>query len=302
MTNISHHDLLCGAIEAGGTKFVCALGTATGELVARDTIPTTHPKETLERVVGFFQDLVPSVAPTIGIGSFGPLDLRKSSATYGMITSTPKMAWRNCDLASTIASATNAVNVVVDTDVNCAALAEYRFGAGRGCDPLVYVTLGTGIGAGIIANGALVHGLVHPEMGHVRVPHDWFADPFAGSCPAHADCLEGLASGVAIAQRWGSPAHLLPADHPAWRLEARYVAYALANLIFTLSPKRIVIGGGLRNRLPWQTLHEEVSQLLNGYLQASELTRAIHTYIVPAALGDDAGVLGALMLAHHGSH
>jgi fructokinase len=300
MTSVAYRDILCGAVEAGGTKFVCALGTATGQLVARRTIPTTEPEETIERVVRFFQDFVPDAAPTIGIGSFGPLDLRKSSATYGMITSTPKSAWRNCDLARTIASATHAANVIVDTDVNCAALAEYRFGAGQGHDPLVYVTLGTGIGAGIIVNGSLVHGLVHPEMGHIRIPHDSATDPFAGCCPAHGDCLEGLASGVAIAQRWGTAAHLLRRDHAAWKLETRYIACALANLIFTLSPKRIIIGGGLRHKLLWDLLHAEVAQLLNGYLQAAELTQTIDTYIVPAALGDDAGVLGALLLAHQG--
>jgi fructokinase len=195
-----------------------------------------------------------------------------------------------------LVEATGIPNVSIDTDVNCAALAESLWGAGRGCDPLVYVTLGTGIGGGVIVHGEPLHGLVHPEMGHLRVPHDAL-DPFPGCCPSHGDCLEGLASGTAMARRWGIPAHELPPDHPAWRLETHYVALGLANMVLTLSPRKIVVGGGLRSRLLWRELLKEVQQLLNGYVRAAELGSLIANYIVEPELRDDAGVLGAIALA-----
>jgi fructokinase len=232
----------------------------------------------------------------LGIGAFGPLDLNPHSRTYGYITSTPKPAWQDCDLAGMLVDATGTSDVSIDTDVNCAALAESLWGAGRGCDPLVYITLGTGIGGGVIVHGKPLHGLMHPEMGHLRGLHDP-SDGFPGCCPSHGDCLEGLASGTAMARRWGRPAHELPPDHPAWRLETHYVALGLANIILTLSPRKIVVGGGLRSRLRWSDLFREVQDLLNGYVRAPELSSMIASYIVEPGLGDDAGVLGAIALA-----
>src|SRR5258705_6640293 len=229
---------LYGGIEAGGTKFVCATGTDPNDL-DRTTFPTTTPEETIGRAIEFFRAR-PSVS-SIGIASFGPLDLDPGSALYGHITSTPKAGWRNTDIAGAVGRALG-VPVHIDTDVNAAALAEERWGAAQGVDDVVYLTIGTGIGGGALVGGKLVHGLVHPEMGHMRVPHDPVADPYRGICPFHGDCLEGLASGPAIEQRWGSRAEQLPADHPAWRLEARYLAAGVVNIICTLSPRRVIMG------------------------------------------------------------
>jgi len=190
------------------------------------------------------------------------------------------------------------VPVAFDTDVNGAALGEYRWGAARGCDPSIYLTVGTGIGGGLFAHGRLVHGLLHPEMGHIRIPHDTARDPFAGACPFHGDCFEGLASGVALEQRWGRRAESLPADHPAWDLEARYIGLALANYICTLAPQKIVIGGGVMQQarvLP--LVREHTRRLLNGYIQSPLVAEAIDGYIVAPGLGSRAGVLGAIALA-----
>ncbi|MCI0477366.1 MAG: ROK family protein, partial [Anaerolineales bacterium] len=214
-----------GGIEAGGTKFVCAVGTAPDD-VRETRFSTTTPEETIRRAIDFFR-AQPRVA-AIGIGSFGPVDLHRASPTYGYITTTPKPDWANTDLAGAIQRAL-AVPVGFDTDVNVAALGEHRWGAARGLDTFIYLTIGTGIGGGGLVSGKLMHGLIHPEMGHIRVPHDFVRDPFPGSCPFHSDCLEGLASGPALGKRWGARAETLPADHPAWELQAHYLALALVN-------------------------------------------------------------------------
>jgi fructokinase len=289
-----------GGVEAGGSKFVCAVGDAAGRIILRRTIPTTTPTETIANVGAFFRACPGgTLLAGLGIGAFGPVDLNLHSPTYGYITATPKPAWQHFNVAGMLVDATGISNVSIDTDVNCAALAESLWGAGRGCDPLVYITLGTGIGGGVIVHGKALHGLVHPEMGHLRVPRD-AGDPFPGCCPSHGDCLEGLASGTAIAQRWGIPAHELPPDHPAWRLETHDVALGLANIILTLSPRKIVLGGGLRSKLLWSELFRELQELLNGYLRAPELGNLIAHYIVEPGLSDDAGVLGAIALAAQG--
>jgi fructokinase len=286
-----------GGVEAGGSKFVCGVGDAAGQLIHRQRITTTTPAETIANVGAFFRGCARDAPLSgLGIGAFGPVDLKRHSPTYGYITTTPKPAWQQFDLAGMLVEATGILNVSIDTDVNCAALAESLWGAGRNCDPLVYMTFGTGIGGGVIVHGKALHGLVHPEMGHLRVPRD-ARDPFPGCCPSHGDCLEGLASGTAMAQRWGMPAHQLPPNHPAWRLETHYVALGLANIILTLSPQKIVLGGGLRAGLLWRELFGELQQLLNGYVRAPELGSLIASYIVEPGLGDDAGVLGAIALA-----
>ncbi|HXA52502.1 MAG TPA: ROK family protein [Candidatus Acidoferrum sp.] len=275
-----------GGLEAGGTKFVCAIGTGPDDLERAD-FPTTTPDETIGRALAFFRDRAPVHA--LGIASFGPVDLDPRSATYGYITSTPKPGWSHTDIAGLMGRALG-VPVHLDTDVNAAALAESRWGSARGLDDVVYLTVGTGIGGGALVGGRLVHGLLHPEMGHMRLPHDRIADPYGGICPFHGDCLEGLASGPAIEQRWGVSAQSLPSDHPAWRLEARYLAAGVVNLVCTLSPRRVIMGGGVMEQAHlFPMIREEVAALLNGYVAAPE--------IGPPALGKNAGVLGAIALA-----
>ncbi|MCX7839540.1 MAG: ROK family protein [Anaerolineae bacterium] len=282
-----------GAIEAGGTKFVCAVGTSPNDL--RETrFATTTPDETIARAIEFFR--AQSRVAAIGIGSFGPIDLHRDSPTYGYITTTPKPGWRNTDLVGAIRRALD-VPVAFETDVNAAALGEHRWGAARGLDTFIYLTIGTGIGGGGLVSGKLMHGLIHPEMGHIRLPHDLTRDPFPGACPFHGDCLEGLASGPALEKRWGARAETLPADHPAWELEAHYLALALVNYICTLSPQRIILGGGVMEQAQlFPLIRREVVQLLNGYIQSPAIIEQIDTYIVPPALGARAGVLGALAL------
>ncbi len=289
---------LVAGIEIGGTKVLCAIGFGPDDLLAEARMPTTAPGETLVRIAEFFAAHAgrgPLAA--VGVACFGPLDLDERSRTWGRVAATPKPGWSNADVAGTLRRALG-VPVAIDTDVNAAALGEHRWGAGRGFDPLVYVTVGTGIGGGGVIDGRPMRGLVHPEMGHVRVPHDREADPFAGVCPFHGDCLEGLASGPALRARWGVPAESLPSDHPAWALEARYLALGLANLVCTLSPRRIVVGGGVAAQpvlLPM--VRVEVARLLGGYVQASALRDGLDAYVVPPALGGRAGVLGAMALA-----
>jgi fructokinase len=249
-------------------------------------IPTGAPDATIRAVIEFLRSAKPEA---VGIGSFGPVCTDMRSASWGHITSTPKLAWRDCDLAGPIGAALG-VPVGFDTDVNAAALGEARWGAGRGVDDFLYLTVGTGIGGGAIASGRVIHGMSHPEMGHIRIPHDWSADPFAGCCPYHGDCLEGLASGPAIATRWGKAAEELPPGHPAWELEAHYLALAVVNFACTLSSARVILGGGVMQQTQLLPLiRDEVARLTNGYIELPE--------IVAPELGSRAGVCGALVLA-----
>lgn len=284
-----------GAIEAGGTKFICAIGTGPDD-IETVRIPTTTPSATLDAAIDFFRARRSELA-AVGIASFGPIDLTPDSWTYGYITSTPKSGWRNYDIAGAVRKSLD-LPVGFDTDVNGAALGEARWGSARGLSDFVYLTVGTGIGGGALVNGRLLHGLVHPEMGHIRVPHDRVRDPFDGACPFHGDCLEGLASGPAIQARWGISPRELPPDHPGIALEAEYLALGLANWVCTLSPQRIVLGGGVMQlgRL-FPLVRQRLLELLNGYVQAREITDCIDQYVVPARLGPRAGVLGGLALA-----
>jgi fructokinase len=290
---------LWGGIEAGGTKFVCAVGTGPDDLRAEVRFPTTTPGETIGQAIQFFQQQKKEPLTAIGIASFGPVDLNPDSPTFGYITDTPKPGWAHTDFAGRIRRALG-VPVGFDTDVNVAALGEYRWGAAQGLDTFIYLTIGTGIGGGGMVNGKLMHGLVHPEMGHVRIPHDRDRDPYAGSCPYHGDCLEGLAAGPALEERWGQRGETLPADHPAWPLEADYLAFGLVNIICVLSPQRIIIGGGVMQqpRL-FPRVRRRVQELLNNYLPVPAILDHIDDYIVPPGLGDRAGVLGAMALAEH---
>ncbi|HUA17729.1 MAG TPA: ROK family protein [Bryobacteraceae bacterium] len=275
-----------GGIEAGGSKFVCGVGAGPGDLETAE-FPTTAPAETLDTVIRFFRARLPIAA--LGIGSFGPIDPNPSSPTFGFITSTPKTAWRNFDFAGTVQRALD-VEVAFDTDVNAAALAESKWGGARGCSDFLYVTVGTGIGGAAMVGGRLVHGSAHPEMGHIRIPHDRERDPFPGNCPYHGDCLEGLAAGPAIEARWGLAGHLLAASHPAWDLEADYLALGIANWTCMLAPERVILGGGiLRHRELLPMVRKKMANLLNGYLALPEIVRP--------ALGEKAGVLGAIALA-----
>ncbi len=287
--------MMFGGIEAGGTKFICAAGTGPDDLETIQ-IPTGTPAETVAEAVAFLRRFRAEMR-AVGVGAFGPVDLRPASWTYGYITTTPKPGWRNFDLAGAVRKALD-LPVGFDTDVNAAALGEARWGAAQGLADFLYLTVGTGIGGGAMVNGRLVHGLVHPEMGHIRVPRDKAEDPFAGCCPFHGDCLEGLAAGPAIRARWGMDARELPAEHPGLALEARYLAAGLANWVCTLSPQRIVMGGGvIEQPLLLPMMRQELLRILNGYVQAREVTERPEQYVVPAMLGSRAGVLGALVLA-----
>jgi fructokinase len=290
---------LCGAVEAGGTKFVCMVGTGPGDMREQARIATLTPESTLGEMLEFFRAATARHGrlAAIGIASFGPIDLHAGSPTFGFITSTPKAGWANVDIAGAARDALG-VPVGFDTDVNAAALAEWRWGAAQNLETFIYLTVGTGIGGGGMVNGRLMHGLVHPEMGHVRIPHDLTTDAFAGVCPFHGDCLEGLASGPAMNARWLQPAEQLPADHPAWALEARYLALALVNFICTLSPERIIVGGGVMSKEHlYPLLRRQVIDLLNNYVRAPRILQSIDDYVVRPWLGAHAGVLGALALA-----
>jgi fructokinase len=290
---------LMGAIEAGGTKFVCAVGTGPGDLSPATRIPTTTPDETMALVLEYFraQRRAKGALASLGVGAFGPLDLHPASPSYGSITATPKPGWSQVNLKRILETGLD-LPVYIDTDVNAAALGEGRWGAARGLDTFLYLTVGTGIGGGAVVNGQPIHGLVHPEMGHVLLPHDRERDPYPGACPFHGDCFEGLANGPAIADRWGTPAEQLPPDHPAWELEAHYISLALMILICAHSPQRIILGGGVMQQGQlFPMIRRQVPALLNGYVQAYAILNEMDSYVVPPALGGQAGLLGALALA-----
>ncbi len=282
-------------IEAGGTKWVCAVGSGPADITALERFPTTTPAETISQAIAFLRQF--PALQAIGVGSFGPIDLHTDSPTYGHITTTPKAGWQFTDVVGPLRSAFG-LPVGFDTDVNAAALGEWRWGAAQGLDTFVYLTIGTGIGGGALVNGKLLHGLLHPEMGHMLLRRDAVRDPFTGACPFHTDCLEALATGPAMEQRWGARAETLPPDHAAWDLEAHYLAQAVVNLICILAPERIILGGGVMHQPQvFELLRPAVQRLLNGYLQMPQLAERIDEYIVPPGLGDRAGVLGAIALA-----
>ena len=289
---------LFGGIEAGGTKFVCAVGTNPKDLREEVRFDTTTPNETIHRAIEYLQAQNSKEPLTaIGIASFGPVDLRRLSPTYGFITYTPKLDWANTDFVGAIKGVFD-IPIGFNTDVNAAALGEYRWGAARGLDHFIYLTIGTGIGGGGMINGRLLDGLVHPEMGHIFIPHDTKIDPYPGICPFHHNCFEGLASGTALQDRWGLPAEALGTDHKAWELEAHYISMALVNYILTLSPQRIIIGGGVMGQKKLLPLvHGKVKKMLNNYIQSPEITGDIENYIVLPALANRSGILGAIALA-----
>ncbi len=282
-----------GAIEAGGTKFVCGIGTEDGQILERASFPTETPEITMKNVVSFFEG---KDIAALGIGSFGPIDPIVGSPTYGYITTTPKPHWGQFDLVGHLKKHFS-VPMSFDTDVNGAALGEYTWGAARGLDSCMYITVGTGIGAGAVVDGKMLHGLSHPEMGHILVRRHP-EDTFEGFCPYHGDCLEGMAAGPAIEKRWNIKGSELTPDHPAWEMEAYYLAQALMNYVLILSPQKIIMGGGvMKQEQLFPLIRTKLSELLNGYVQHPSLSQNLDQYVVYPELGDNAGLCGAIALA-----
>ncbi|MBY8911883.1 ROK family protein [Bacillus sp. YC2] len=284
---------MLGAIEAGGTKFVCAAGNKDGTILDRIEFPTGKPNETLDQVIRYFRNFP---IKAIGIGSFGPIDVRPNSKTCGCITATPKTEWRNYPFLQTIKNAFD-IPAGFTTDVNAAALGEASFGAAKGSDSCLYLTVGTGIGAGAIMNGRFVQGLSHPEMGHIYVRRHP-DDHYKGNCPYHTDCLEGLAAGPAIEKRWGKKAVLLTDKQEVWELEGYYIAEALLQYIYILSPEKIILGGGvMKQKQLFPYIFENVQKLNGKYIDYTQFSDDIGSYIVPPQLGIHSGAAGGLVLA-----
>jgi fructokinase len=286
-------------IEAGGTKFVCVIGNEQGDIIEQVEFPTETPAITLAKVIAFIaKHHAEAKIDALGVGCFGPIDPLLDSKTYGYITSTPKTAWQNCNIVRLLQQALPEVPIRFDTDVNGALLGEMQWGHAVGLTDAIYLTVGTGIGGGMLVNGRLLHGVMHAEMGHILVPHDHQRDPFPGCCPYHHDCLEGLASGPALKARWQVESAMhLPEDHPAWALEAEYLATAMVNYLLCFAPQKIILGGGVMKQQHLLALiHQKTRQLLNGYLNNSSIDDLEHTIVV-AKLGQNAGALGSLALA-----
>ena len=291
-------DILFGGIEAGGTKIVCAVGSNPDDLRDEIRFETTNPSDTLRRAIKYFKrQNSRHPLKAIGVGTFGPIDMAPESPTFGYIKSTPKLGWANTDIVGRISRELN-LPVFFNTDVYTAALAEYLWGVAKGVDNFLYLTIGTGIGGAALIDGQQLFGLTHSEMGHIFIPHDLETDPFVGVCSKHSDCFEGLASGPAIEKRWGIKPEDIPQDHPAWVQEARYIAFGLVNFILTMSPKQIVIGGGVMEQAHlFPLVRKSVLELLNGFVQTPMMGEDSTNYIVPPRLGNKAGILGAIALA-----
>ncbi len=288
-----------GGIETGGTKFVCVVASDPKHLIAECRIATTAPEETIHQVRDFFTPFIKNGdLKAIGIAAFGPLDLNQDSPTYGYITTTPKPGWNNIDLLGKIKKELQ-IPIAFETDVNAAAFGEQYWNRdNRQLDPFLYMTVGTGIGVGVIVNGAPLHGLIHAEAGHTTIPHDLIKDPFPGICPFHGDCLEGLASGYSMYKRWGQFPESLPDSHPAWEIEADYLALALVNLIYAYSPQKIILGGGVFQHPGLiQSVRSKVQSINNGYIQSNRISDQIDDYIKLPGLGNRSGALGAIALA-----
>ena len=284
-----------GALEAGGTKMVCAIGDENGNIFEQVSIPTTTPEETMPKLISYFKD---KEIEALGIGCFGPIDPDPRSKTYGYITSTPKLAWADYNIVGAFKEALGCP-VGFDTDVNGSVLGEVTFGQAKDKSCVIYITIGTGIGAGIYIEGKLLHGMLHPEAGHVLM-HRRDDDSYEGKCPYHKTCFEGLAAGPAIEERWGRKAFELKDRDEVWDLEAYYIAEALSNYILTLSPEMIILGGGVMHQEQlFPLIRKHVAEMLNGYIKTEELEN-IESYIVPASLNDDQGIMGCLELARRG--
>ncbi len=286
--------MVFGTLEAGGTKMVLSVGNEKNEICEQTSIPTEMPEKTIPAMIEWFRE---RRIDSLGIGTFGPVDLNEASPTYGWITKTPKPGWSGTPLLPSMKEALG-VPALIDTDVNAAALAEWKLGTARGLKSCMYVTVGTGIGAGLVIEGKLVHGLVHPELGHMLLRQDPKDQTPVGFCPYHQGCLEGLASGPAIEKRWGRKGNELPPDHEAWDLEASYLAQMCMNAICAFSPEKIILGGGvMQQKHLFPMIRQKTLQLLNGYVQAGEILEHIDSYIVEPGLGTRSGAIGALLLS-----
>lgn len=285
--------MLLGGLECGGTKMVCAVGDEKGRILKKETFPSLTPEETMPKIIDFFRE---NSVIAIGIASFGPVDPDMKSPTYGYITSTTKVYWKNYNLLGTIRNALS-IPCGFDTDVNGAVLGEVTYGCMKGLSNALYITVGTGIGIGVYSNGALLHGMLHPEGGHVTVRRHP-DDTFEGNCIYHGDCLEGLASGSALDARFGKKAEFIKSDDPVWTFESYYLAQAIVNYILILSPEKIVMGGGVMNRtelLPM--IRKDVVKLLNGYIHSPKIEN-IDEYITASALNGNQAVMGCMKLAY----
>ena len=283
-----------GALEAGGTKMVMAVMNESGDMLQRETIPTLAPAETMPQMIRFFRD---HGADVLGIGSFGPLDLNPASPTFGSITITPKLAWCNYPLLQVFRNELK-IPAAIDTDVNAAALAEFTLGAAKGKSSCMYVTVGTGVGGGLIVNGKPVHGFMHPEIGHIPLIPDQEDPTPDGFCPYHKHCVEGLAAGPAIEKRWGISAKELPPDHPAWKLEISYMAQLCANALFSFSPEIIILGGGvMQQKFMIPSIRKKTIDLLGGYFPGFLIADGLASCIVEPGLGTASGITGAWLLA-----
>ena len=281
-----------GALEAGGTKMVCAIGDETGKIYDQVSIPTETPDVTIPKLIEYFEK---NTVDALGIASFGPVELDPKAPNYGYITTTTKVAWRNFDMAGSFARSLKCP-IGFDTDVNGSVLGEVTFGQARGKSCVIYLTIGTGVGAGIYIEDKLLHGMLHPEAGHVLIEKR-NGDAYAGKCPYHRNCLEGLAAGPALEERWGKKAVDLADKTEVWQLEADYIAQALTGYVLTLSPEMIILGGGVMHQKQlFPLIRAKVTEFLGGYIQAEELRDMDH-YIVPASLHDDQGIMGCLELA-----
>ncbi len=292
--------MLYGGIEGGGTKFVCAVATEDGDILARAQFPTEDPQSTIQRAIDYLKQQETEQGEqlaAIGIASFGPVDLNPASEHYGYITTTPKPGWQFAEFFGRVQQAFAGVPVGFDTDVNAAALSEHQWGAAQDWDTFIYITVGTGFGGGAMVGGQLLHGLIHPEMGHILLPiRD--DDPLErGVCPFHPNCVEGLTAGPALHARWKVPGETLPPGHAAWDLEAHYLALALEAMMVILSPQGIILGGSVMHQQQlFPLIRHKLAGLLNDYLKHDRL-KTMEDVIVPPGLGDNAGVMGAIALA-----
>lgn len=280
---------MLGAIEAGGTKFVCAVSDDQLNIIERHTIKTTTPEETMPQVIDFFKQYD---VEAIGVGSFGPIDINEASDTYGYITQSPKLAWQNYNFVGALKKEFN-IPIGWNTDVNVAALSESTLGAAKGTNSSIYITVGTGVGGGAMINDEMLQGFGHPEMGHMLLQKHP-DDEFEGNCPYHKSCLEGLAAGPAIEKRYGVKGDQLAERDDVWEIQAYYLAQAIVNLSLIISPERIVLGGGvMKQEQLFPLIKEEVAKQMNNYMALPDLDN----YIVSPGLGDNAGITGGLLLA-----
>ncbi|WP_022759009.1 ROK family protein [Butyrivibrio fibrisolvens] len=284
--------MIYGGIEAGGTKMICVIGDDNGRILDRMQIPTKTPEETMPIMIDYFKG---KDIKALGIACFGPIDLNRDSKTYGYITSTPKLAWKNYDIVGAFKKELG-VPIGFDTDVNGSLLGEITWGCAKGLTDALYLTIGTGVGGGVMAGGKLLHGMLHPELGHIKMAVA-DGDTYKGKCPYHGTCFEGMAAGPAIEDRWGKKAVELADDDKVWDLESTYIAQALCTYILTLSPQIIILGGGVMHQKQlFPLIRKKVLEQLNGYIVTKEL-KDIDNYIVPASLNDDQGIMGSIKLA-----